>query len=100
MPVSFVTPSTSCGDVVAEVLAHVVERGGRVLDGVVQQGGADRLGVEAHARADLRHADRVRDELLARLAALVRVTLAGEREAPPDALDGRPAGPRRRSAPR
>ena len=39
-----------------------------------------RLGVEAHARADLRHADRVRDELLARLAALVGVALARECE--------------------
>ena len=38
------------GDVVAEALAHVVERRGRVLDRVVQQRGADRLRVEAHAR--------------------------------------------------
>ena len=78
------------GDVVAEVLAHVLERCARVLDGVVQQRRADRLGVEAHARADLRHADRVRDELLARLAALVGVPLAGEDErlADPVQVDG------------
>ena len=75
------------GDVVAEALAHVVERRGRVLDRVVQQAGTDRLRVEAHARADLRHADRVSDELLARAAALVRVALAGERECVPDPLE-------------
>ena len=75
------------GDVVAEALAHVVERRGRVLDRVVQEAGADRLRVEAHARADLRHADRVGDELLARAAALVRVALAGERECVPDQLE-------------
>ena len=75
------------GDLVAEVLAHVVERRARVLDRVVQQRRADRLGVEAHARADLRHADRVRDELLARLAPLVGVALAGERERLADALE-------------
>jgi len=46
----------------------------------VQEGGAQRLGVEAHARADLGDADRVGDELLARLAALVGVVLAGEHE--------------------
>ena len=75
------------GDVVAEALAHVVERRARVLDGVVQQRRADRLGVEAHAGADLRHADRVGDELLARLAALVGVALAGEGERLADALE-------------
>ena len=37
----------------------------RVLDGVVQQRRAQRLGVQAHAGADLRHADRMDDELLA-----------------------------------
>ena len=91
MPVSFVTPSTSWRDVLAEALPHVVERGARVLDRVVQQRRADRLGVEAHARADLRHADRVRDELLARLAALVGVALAGEGERLGDLARGRPA---------
>ena len=61
----------------------------RVLDGVVQQRGAQRLGVEPHAGADLRDADRVDDEVLARLAPLVGVVLAGE--------DERVARPRSRS---
>ena len=74
------------GDLVAERLADLVERGRRVLDGVVQQRGAQRLGVEPHAGADLRHADRVHDELLARAAALVGVVLAGEDEGLHDAL--------------
>ena len=74
------------GDLVAERLAHLVERGAGVLDGVVQEGGAQRLGVEAHARADLGDADRVGDELLARLAALVGVVLAGEHERLDDGL--------------
>ena len=83
-------------DLVAEALADLVERRARVLDGVVQQRRAQRLGVEAHARADLGHADRVDDELLARLAPLVGVVLAGEEEGVLDALavdlDGRVVG--------
>ena len=81
------------GDLVAELLAHLLERGAGVLDRVVQQRGAQRLGVEAHARADLGHAHRVGDEVLARLAALVGVVLAGEDEGLGDLvavdLDGR-----------
>jgi hypothetical protein len=46
----------------------------------VQERGAQRLGVQAHAGADARDADRVRDEVLARLAALVGVVLAREQE--------------------
>ena len=84
------------GDLVAEALADLVERRARVLDGVVQQRRAQRLGVQAHARADLRHADRVHDEVLARLAPLVGVVLAGEDEGVLDALavdlDGRVVG--------
>src|SRR3712207_7601620 len=51
---------------------------------------AQRLGVEAHARADLGHADGVDDEVLARAAALVGVVLAGEdeRRLDPLAVDG------------
>src|SRR4051794_24103943 len=67
-------------DLVAEAAADLVERGARVLDRVVQQRRAQRLGVEAQAGADLRDADRVDDEVLARLAALVGVVLAGEQE--------------------
>ncbi len=78
------------GDVVAERLAHLVERRRRVLDRVVQERGAQRLRVQAHARADLRDADRVHDEVLARAAALVGVVLAGEHERLRDAraVDG------------
>jgi hypothetical protein len=51
----------------------------------VQQRGAQRLGVEPHAGADLGHADRMDDELLAGPPALVRVVLAGERKCLHDA---------------
>jgi hypothetical protein len=62
----------------------------------VQQRGAERLGVEAHAGADLRDADRVDDEVLAGQPALVGVVLAGEDERRLDLLavdlDGRRIG--------
>ncbi len=80
MPVSFVTPSTICSDLLAEALRHLLDRGRGVLDGVVQQRRAQRLGVQAHARADARDADRVHDEVLAGLAPLRGVVLAGEHE--------------------
>jgi hypothetical protein len=51
----------------------------------VQQGGDQRLGVQAQPGADLRDADRVDDEVLPGLAALVGVVLAGEDERPLDA---------------
>jgi hypothetical protein len=51
----------------------------------VQQRGAEGLGVEAQAGADLRDLDRVGDEVLARLALLVGMALAGKGEG---ALDG------------
>jgi hypothetical protein len=55
----------------------------------MEQRGAERLGVEPHPGADLRHPDRVDDELLARLAALVGVVHAGvdERLLDPCAVD-------------
>ena len=85
-------------DLLAERRADLLERGARVLDGVVQQRGAQRLGVEPHAGADLRDADRVGDEVLAGLAALVGVVLAGEHERAHDgvAVD-RLRRPRRRA---
>ena len=67
-------------DLLAEALLDLVERRRRVLDRVVQQRGAERLGVEQHPGADPRDANRVDDELLARAAALVGVVLAGEDE--------------------
>ena len=53
---------------------------GCVLHGVVKQSCAQRLGVEAQAGADFGDLHRVRDEVLARLAFLVGVALAGEGE--------------------
>ena len=80
-------PVDERGDLVAELLAHLLDRGRGVLDRVVQERRAQRLGVEPQAGADLRHLDRVGDEVLARLAALVGVALAGEGEG---TLDRRP----------
>ena len=68
------------GDLVAEGLADLVQGRGGVLDRVVQQRGAQGRGVQAHAGADAGDADRVGDEVLAGLAALVGVVLAGEQE--------------------
>ena len=68
------------GDRVAEELAHLVEARRRVLDRVVEERCAEGFRVQAKAGADLRDLDRVRDEVLARAAALVGVALAGERE--------------------
>src|SRR5581483_9667122 len=64
----------------------LLEARARVLDGVVKERRAERLGVEPQAGADLRHLDRMRDEVLPRPPALVRVTLAGKRERPLDGL--------------
>src|SRR4029077_2460015 len=73
------------GDFLAELGPDLIEAGGGVLDRVMEQGGAERLGIEAHAGADLGDADRVGDELVSRVAHLVGVALAGELEG---ALDG------------
>ena len=96
MPVSFVTPSTIAAISSPKRSRDLLDRGGGVLDGVVQQRRAQRLGVQAHARADARHADRVHDEVLAGLAPLRGVVLAGEHERVLHAgavdLDGRVRG--------
>ena len=52
----------------------------------MEQGRAERLGVEQHAGADQGDADRMDDELLTRAAALVSVVLAGEDECRLNAL--------------
>jgi hypothetical protein len=44
----------------------------------VQQGGAERLGVEPHTGADLGNANRVGDELVAGVPQLIGVAVAGE----------------------
>ena len=70
-------PVHEARDLLAEGLAHLLQRGTGVLDGVVQQGRAQRLGVQAHAGADLGHADGMDDELLPGEPALVGVVEAG-----------------------
>ena len=79
------------GDLLAELVADLVEAGAGVLDRVVEQRRAERLGVEPHPGADLRDPDRVGDELLAGLAPLVGVALAGEGEGALDRRRGRSA---------
>jgi hypothetical protein len=66
----------------AERCVDLVEAGAGVLDRVVKQRRAEGLGVESHPGADLRHANRMGDELVARLAHLVGVALAAEYERP------------------
>ena len=97
MPVSLVTPSTSVATSSPNCSRTSSSDARRVLDRVVQQRRAQRLGVEAHAGADLRDADRVDDEVLAGLAPLVGVVLAGEDERRLDARRGR-SRPRASSA--
>ena len=87
-------------DLVAELLANLVQRRARVLDGVVQERRAQRLGVEPHARADLRDADGMGDEVLAGTAALVGVPLAREQERALDQLAVHLCARRGRRAPR
>ena len=62
-------------DLVAEVLAHHVERVLGVLDGVVQQRRRDRPGPDAEVGQDLRDRDRVADVRLTALAELPGVRL-------------------------
>ncbi len=68
------------GDLVAELGPHLLDLGVGVLDDVVEERGGDRLLVEMEARADLRDAPRVVDEVLAgaALLALVRPLRVGE----------------------
>ncbi len=72
------------GDLVAELGADFLQACGRVLDRVVEQCRAERLGVEPHPGANLGDANRVGDELIARVAPLVSVPVAGEVEGPLD----------------
>jgi hypothetical protein len=68
------------GDLVAELVAHLLQRGRGVLHRVVQESGAEGLGVQAHPRAHPGHPHRMGDEVLARPPTLVGMVLAGEQE--------------------
>jgi hypothetical protein len=80
------------GDRLTELGRDLIEARARVLDRVVEQRRAERLGVEPQPGADLRDLDGVGDEVLPRLPALVGMALAREREA---AFDRRPVDLRR-----
>lgn len=67
-------------DLVAELLADLIQRHFRVLDGVVEQGGGQRRGLGAQLGEDQGHGQRVRDVGLAALAHLAAVR--GLREHP------------------
>ena len=74
---------------VPEALLHLIERGGGVLDDVVEQGGQGERRVGARleqADQDLADLDHVRDEWLARLAELGPVRAVDEVEAGRDAV--------------
>ena len=66
------------GDLVAELLAHLLDGRLRVLDDVVEEGSRDGRVVAAQLREDLRDAERMEDEVLAAAALLVGVGLRGE----------------------
>ena len=72
------------GDLLAEFLADLLQGRAGVLDRVVEQCRAERVGVQPHPGADLRDPYRVGDELVAGVALLVGVPLAGEVEGPLD----------------
>jgi hypothetical protein len=65
---------------VAELVSHVVDHRVGVLDDVVQQRGGDRLVVQPQLGADLRRAERVVNERLARAALLAFVSAGREVE--------------------
>src|SRR5438094_704264 len=71
---------TEPGDLVAELVADVVQVAVGVLDDVVEERGGDRLLVEAQLRGDLGDGPRVRDEVLAGAALLTLVRGGGVAE--------------------
>jgi hypothetical protein len=68
------------GDLVAELVPHLLDRDVGVLDDVVEERGRDRLVVEVQLGADLGRTERVVDEVLARAALLTLVCARGIRE--------------------
>ena len=98
IPVSLVTPSTSLAISSPNSVADLLQAGAGVLDRVVQERRAERLGVEPHPGADLGDPDRMGDELVAGAAQLVGVAVAGEVEGAPDRLAVDRRGGQRRVA--
>ena len=70
------------GDLVAELVLDRLQVGVGVLDDVVEERGGDRLLVEVELGEDLRDAERVVDELLARAALLAVVGAAPRTRTP------------------
>ena len=66
------------GDLVAELLAHLLDGRVRVLDDVVEDPGGDRRVVAPELGEDERDAERMEDEVLPAPALLVLVRLRGE----------------------
>ena len=75
------------GDVLAELAAQLGQRVGGVLHRVVQQRGADRLGVHAELGQDGRHRQRVGDVRVAAAPLLVPVPVGGRLVGPLDEPD-------------
>src|SRR5262245_35856578 len=73
-------------DLVAEGLANLFQAGAGVLDRVVEERRAQCGGVQAESGADPPDSERMGDEILARLALLAGVPLAGEGEGALDLL--------------
>ena len=75
------------GDVLAEIAAQLGQRVGGVLDRVVQQRGADGLGVHAELGEDGRHRERMGDVRVAAAPLLVPVPVGGRVVGPLDEPD-------------
>ena len=95
---SLVTPSTRVAISAAEQFAHLVERGQRVLDHVVQQAGDDRGTSSLSSAMMQRDVERMDDVGLARLALLPGVHARRELVGAADQLACRPADCTPRSA--
>ena len=84
-----VTPSTSAGDLLAEHVLQLRQRGERVLDGVVQEAGRDAGDVEPQVGDDPGDLERVGQVGLAGQPALAAVHLRREFVGPLDGLERR-----------
>jgi hypothetical protein len=75
------------GDLLAEDLGQLLDRGGGVLDRVVQEAGAHARHVQLELRDDVRHRQRMGDVRVARLPHLALVRARGELVRAPDQAD-------------